>query len=89
MLGISVHVAVISARLGHKSIRTTLDIYSHMIHGQDEEAVQKWEEYQREARRATAPGLFSGPTIVKNSLSRPQVGAASVLVARRGGVVDP
>ena len=37
-------VAVVSARLGHKSIRTTLDIYGHMIHGQEEEAVRKWQE---------------------------------------------
>jgi hypothetical protein len=43
-------MAVVSARLGHKSIRTTLDIYSHMITGQDEEAVQKWKEYQRQQR---------------------------------------
>lgn len=26
-------VAVVFARLGHKSIRTTLDIYGQMIHG--------------------------------------------------------
>jgi integrase len=52
MLAAGVPVAVVSARLGHKSIRTTLDIYSHMITGQDEEAVQKWEEYQRQCREA-------------------------------------
>jgi site-specific recombinase XerD len=53
MLAAGVPVAVVSARLGHKSIRTTLDIYSHMITGQDEEAVQKWEEYQRPSRAAS------------------------------------
>ena len=54
MLAAGVPVAVVSARLGHKSIRTTLDIYSHMITGQDEEAVQKWEEYQRQTRLASS-----------------------------------
>jgi site-specific recombinase XerD len=53
MLAAGVPVAVVSARLGHKSIRTTLDIYSHMITGQDEEAVQKWEEYQSQQREAS------------------------------------
>ena len=47
-------VAAVSARLGHTSIRTTLDIYGHMIHGQDEEAVRKWEQYQRQ-NRALSP----------------------------------
>jgi len=42
-------VAVVSARLGHKSIRTTLDIYGHMIQGQEEEAVRKWQE-RRQSR---------------------------------------
>ena len=36
-----------SARLGHSSVRTTQEIYSHMITGQDEEAARKWEEYQQ------------------------------------------
>ena len=55
MLAAGVPVAAVSARLGHKSIRTTLDIYGHMIHGQDEEAVRKWEEYQRQNREASQP----------------------------------
>jgi len=50
LLASGVPVAAVSARLGHSSIRTTLDIYGHMIHGQDEEAVRKWEQYQRENR---------------------------------------
>jgi integrase len=54
MLASGVPVAAISARLGHSSIRTTLDIYGHMIHGQDEQAVRLWEQYQRENRLASA-----------------------------------
>src|SRR5260370_6173866 len=34
-----------SARLGHGSIRTTQEICSHMIHGQDDEAARRWEEF--------------------------------------------
>jgi integrase len=46
-------VPAVSARLGHTSIRTTLDIYGHMIHGQDEEAVRKWELYQQQNRASS------------------------------------
>ena len=54
LLASGVPVPAISARLGHSSIRTTLDIYGHMIHGQDEEAVRKWEQYQQQNRAASA-----------------------------------
>lgn len=46
LLANGVPLPVVSQRLGHSSVRTTADIYSHMIHGQDDDAVQKWEEYQ-------------------------------------------
>jgi hypothetical protein len=29
-------------------IRTTQEIYSHMIHGQDDEAARRWEEFQNQ-----------------------------------------
>jgi hypothetical protein len=35
-------------------VRTTADIYAHVIHGQDDEAVQKWEEYQERNRPTKA-----------------------------------
>jgi integrase len=44
----------VSARLGHSSVRTTQEIYAHMITGQDEEAARKWEEYQKLNRPAAA-----------------------------------
>ena len=40
-------MAAVSARLGHSSVRTTQEIYAHMITGKDEEATRKWEEYQK------------------------------------------
>ena len=46
MLANGVPLPVVSQRLGHSSVRTTADIYAHAIHGQDDEAVQKWENYQ-------------------------------------------
>jgi hypothetical protein len=56
----------VSARLGHGSIRTTQEIYSHMIHGQDDEAARRWEEFQNQptggSRRAcseVATGLVA------------------------------
>jgi integrase len=42
-----VPLPVISARLGHSSIRTTADIYAHMIHGQDDEAARRWSERKK------------------------------------------
>lgn len=52
MLDSGVPLPVVSARLGHSSIRTTAEIYSHAIHGQDDEATKKWEEYQQRNRLA-------------------------------------
>lgn len=42
MLANGVPLPVVSQRLEHSSVRTTADIYSHAIHGQDDEAVRKW-----------------------------------------------
>jgi integrase len=50
MLASGVPLPVVSERLGHSSVRTTADIYAHAIHGQDDEAVKKWEEYQTRSR---------------------------------------
>jgi hypothetical protein len=46
-----------SARLDHSSIRTTQEIYAHMIHGQDDEAARKWEEYQERNRMEKRAGI--------------------------------
>jgi hypothetical protein len=43
-----VPLTAVSARLDHGSIRTTQEIYSHMIHGQDDEGARKWEEFQNQ-----------------------------------------
>ena len=39
--------------------RVTAEIYAHMIHGQDDDAVRAWEEYRERnrARRWAKPGL--------------------------------
>jgi integrase len=50
MLDSGVPLPVVSQRLGHSSVRMTADIYSHAIHGQDDEAVRRWEEYQQRNR---------------------------------------
>jgi integrase len=47
LLASGVPLPAVSARLGHSSIRTTQEIYAHMIHGQDDEAARRWEEFQR------------------------------------------
>jgi integrase len=50
MLAKGVPLAAVSARLGHSSVRTTAEIYAHAIHGDDDEAVRRWEQYQQENR---------------------------------------
>jgi integrase len=50
LLDAGVGLPAVSARLGHSNIRTTSDIYSHMIHGADDETVHKLEEYQKRKR---------------------------------------
>jgi integrase len=49
-----VPLPVVSQRLGHSSVRETADVYAHAIHGQDDEAVRRWEEYQQRNRPAKA-----------------------------------
>ena len=48
LLASGVPLPAVSARLGHSSMRTTQEIYGHMIHGQDDEAAQRWEEFQKQ-----------------------------------------
>jgi integrase len=38
---------VVSERLGHSSIRTTADVYTHVLRGQDDDAARRWDEFQR------------------------------------------
>jgi len=47
LLADGVPLPVVSERLGHSSVRTTQEIYAHMIHGQDDDAARRWEEFQR------------------------------------------
>ena len=57
MLDGGVPLPVVSQRLGHSSVRVTADIYSHAIHGQDDEAVRLWEEYQKRNRPDKRSGV--------------------------------
>ena len=47
LLANGVPLPVVSARLGHSSTRVTAEIYSHMINGQDDDAAQQWDDFQR------------------------------------------
>jgi integrase len=51
LLAEHVPIPVVSARLGHKSIRTTLEIYAHAIRGDDDQAAQAWDAYQQKHRK--------------------------------------
>ncbi len=60
MLDSGVPLPAVSARLGHSSIRTTAEIYSHAIHGSDDEATRKWEAYQQQQRQRSAGEAIKG-----------------------------
>lgn len=44
-----IHAKVVSERLGHARISTTLDIYSHVLPGMQEEAAQRVDDAMRAA----------------------------------------
>lgn len=56
LLDDGVPLPVVSARLGHGSIRTSMEIYSHMIHGQDDAAADRWDAYKKRRQPPAAPG---------------------------------
>jgi integrase len=59
LLAQGVPLPAVSARLGHSSVRTTQEIYAHMITGQDEEAARKYEEYVKR-NKPTMPAKPEG-----------------------------
>ena len=43
-------------RFVHEAIRVTADTYAHAIHGQDDEAVRRWEKYRQRNRPSQPTG---------------------------------
>jgi integrase len=54
LLSDGVDIATVSERLGHSSVRTTAEIYSHALRGKDRAAAQSWDGIMQRAR-AQAP----------------------------------
>jgi integrase len=52
-----VDLAIVAARLGHFSVRTTADIYSHAIRGKDHAAALSWDEIMQRARNEKPTGI--------------------------------
>ena len=53
LLAAGMEITAVSERLGHSSVRMTLDVYSHAIRGRDDEAAKRWDEFQ--IRNSPAP----------------------------------
>lgn len=51
------HPKVVQGRLGHSSITVTMDLYSHLMEGQDRDAVERIDSLLQRAR----PGRLLGP----------------------------
>ncbi|MFN3323387.1 MAG: tyrosine-type recombinase/integrase [Bryobacteraceae bacterium] len=60
LLANGVPLPAVSERLGHSSTYVTATVYSHAIHGQDDEAARKWEEYQQRSRAETGDAPQKG-----------------------------
>jgi integrase len=52
-----VDIATVSERLGHSSVRTTADIYSHAIRGRDRAAAETWDGIMQRARTEKSRGV--------------------------------
>jgi integrase len=50
-------LATISERMGHLSVRTTADIYSHAIRGKDHAAALSWDDIMQRARSEKSAGV--------------------------------
>jgi hypothetical protein len=51
LLANGVDLATVSERLGHSSVHTPNDIYSHAIPGKDQEAAEMWDKIMQPAPR--------------------------------------
>jgi integrase len=51
-----VHPKTIQVRLGHTSIRTTMDLYGHLYEGVDQAAAQALDALHRRALEASKSG---------------------------------
>jgi len=56
LLANGVPLPVVSERLGHSSVRTTAEVYAHALRGQDDEAAQRWDEFQRRGASVRSDG---------------------------------
>ena len=57
LLSEGVDLATVSERMGHSSVRTTADIYSHAIRGKDQAAAQIWDDIMQRARVEKSKGV--------------------------------
>ncbi|MEO8100060.1 MAG: site-specific integrase [Acidobacteriota bacterium] len=46
LIAAGMELSVVSERLGHSNSRVTAEVYTHAIHGRDDEAARRWDEFQ-------------------------------------------
>jgi hypothetical protein len=70
LLGNGVHPKVASERLGHSRIGITLDLYSHVMPGMQEDAAQRVDEALQAAINRRFSGLGS-KAVARRSVANP------------------
>jgi len=71
MLKAGVHPKIVSERLGHASIAITLDTYSHVLPGLQEEAVEKFDRIFNDDKENSEPNVSNMLAKAEDLASRP------------------
>ena len=71
MLKAGVHPKIVSERLGHASIGITLDTYSHVLPGLQEEAVEKFDRIFNDDKENLEPNVSKMLAKEEDLASRP------------------
>ena len=87
LLAAGVHAKIVQERLGHSTITTTLDRYSHVMPSMQEDAAARIDEAFRHAGQQSGTGT-SDPVVFPSVPSRPVVISSNISSKRGSGGFD-